>query len=133
MLPARAGITRQAPAPFYSSEYTLKKLVSKAQIRSDLEREVSRFLSHGGEIENVPTGVSGKDAGEVPLLHNRRLFLEPKESRTLVPEVVAAIEQRRQDRLKRTPARKRSRLPKLREKVIYDDFGEPLRRVVVDE
>ncbi len=81
----------------------------------------------------MPQGVSGKDPGEPPLFLNRRLFLEPRASRTLVPEVVAAIEARRKERLKRAPARKRSRLPQPRRKVIYDDFGEPLRRVWIDD
>jgi hypothetical protein len=51
----------------------------------------------------------------------------------LVPEVVAAIEERRKAMLKRTPQRKRSRLPKTRKKTIYDDFGEPLRRVWIED
>ena len=81
----------------------------------------------------MPQGLSGKDPQEPPLFLNRRLFVEPRTSRTLVPEVVAAIEARRQTMLKRTPAPKRSRLPKPRRKIIYDDFGEPLRKVWVED
>lgn len=111
----------------------LKKPVSKAQLREELERETERFLEHGGQVENVPRGLSGKDPSEPPLFLNRRLFVEPRTPRTLVPEVVAAIESRRQARLKRTPAPRRSRMPKPRRKVIYDDFGEPLRKVWVED
>lgn len=111
----------------------VKKPVSKSELRAELERETERFLKRGGHVENVERGISGKDPGEAPLFLNRRLFVEPKSQRTLVPEVVAAIEARRQEKLKRKPARKRSRLPQPRRKVIYDDFGEPLRKVWVDE
>lgn len=111
----------------------MKKPVSKSDIRAELERQTERFLKRGGEVENVPRGLSGKDPGEAPMFLNRRLFVEPRTSRTLVPEVVAAIEARRQERFKRKPERKRSRLPKPRRKIIYDDFGEPLRKVWVDE
>jgi len=111
----------------------LKKPVSKADIRQDLQREVDRFLQGGGEVENIPQGISGKDPGEPPAYLNRRLFIEPRTKRTHVPEVVAAIEARRQQKPQRSPARKRSRLPRPRRKTIYDDFGEPLRKVWVDE
>jgi len=111
----------------------LKKPISKAEIRAELEREVECFLTRGGKVERVPPGASGKDANEPPLFLNRRLFVEPSTPRTLVPEVVAAIEARRRDKLKRTPAPKRSRLPRPRRKIIYDDFGEPLRKVWVEE
>ena len=111
----------------------MKKPVSKAEIREELERQMERFLNRGGQVENVPRGLSGKDPGDPPTFLNRRLFIEPKTSRTLVPEVVAALEARRQERFKRKPTRKRSRMPKPRRKVIYDDFGEPLRKVWVEE
>jgi hypothetical protein len=111
----------------------LKKPVSKEDIRAELEAETERFLRQGGHVDNIPQGVSGKDPGDPPIFLNRRLFVEPRAERTLVPEVVAAIEARRQENLKRKPARKRSRLPKPRRKTIYDDFGEPLRKVWVDE
>jgi len=84
-------------------------------------------------VKNIPNGVSGKNPGDPPLFLNRRLFIEPPLPRTPIPEVVAAIEARRALRLRRQPVRKRNRLPKPRRKVIYDDFGEPLRRLWVDD
>ncbi|KZX60127.1 hypothetical protein A3709_12545 [Halioglobus sp. HI00S01] len=111
----------------------MKKPVSKADIRAQLEQETKRFLTEGGQVQNVPRGTSGKDPADAPLFLNRRLFVEPSAPRTLVPEVVAAIEARRKERLKRTPAPKRSRLRKPRRKIIYDDFGEPLRKVWVED
>ncbi len=111
----------------------LKKPVSKDDLRAELERETERFLQRGGEVERVPQGLSGQDSQEQPYKRTRRLFLEPPTPRTFVPEVVAAIEERRKALLKRTPKRKRTRLPQPRRKTIYDDFGEPLRKVWVDE
>ncbi len=127
------GYTKTFAEQNAAGSETLKKPVSKAEIRAELERATARFLQGGGQVERIPQGISGKDPGDPPLFLNRRLFLEPREPRTLVPEVVAAIEARRKERLKRTPVRKRSRLPQPRRKVIYDDFGEPLRRVWVDD
>lgn len=114
----------------------MKKLETKAELRAALERETSRFLARGGEVEAVPQGTSGKDPLAAPLYLTRRLFLEPRSERTLVPEVVAAIEARRRALLKRggTSAKTRNKRRNLpRRKVVYDDFGEPLRRIWVEE
>ncbi len=111
----------------------MKKPVTKDDIRDQLQEQTERFLKHGGNVENVPQGISGKDPGEAPVFLNRRLFLEPRTPRTPVPEVVAAIEARRKEKFTHKPKHKRSRLPQPRRKTIYDDFGEPLRKVWVDE
>lgn len=111
----------------------MKKVITKAEIRAHLERETSHFLDKGGRVEKIPRGISGLDGGQSMMLPSRSLFIEPSLERTPIPEVVAAIEARRKESLKRTPAPKRSRLPKRRKKILYDDFGEPLRRVWVDE
>ena len=111
----------------------MKKPVSKADESAKLQQEMERFLNRGGEVENIPRGVSGKDPGDPPLFLNRRLFVEPPLPRTPIPEVVAAIEARRRLKPRRGSVRKLSRLPQPRRKVIYDDFGEPLRKVWVEE
>jgi len=111
----------------------VKKIITKAEIRAHLERDMTRFLDKGGHIEKIPRGISGRDEGQSMMLPSRSLFIEPSLERTPVPEVVAAIEARRKAKLKRTPAAKRSRGPQRRRKTLYDDFGEPLRRVWVDE
>jgi hypothetical protein len=111
---------------------TLKKPVSKADLRKKLNQETERFLRQGGNVDKIPQGTSGKEPGDPPVFLNRRLFIEPKTSRTLVPEVVAAIEARRSEKRGRKPAVKR-RVPRPRRKVIYDDFGEPIRRVWLDD
>ena len=111
----------------------VKKLPTKAELRARMDREMKSYLAGGGKISEVPQGASGKQAGDPPTYLARRLFTEPRTPRTFVPEVVAAIEARRQEKLKRSPKKKRTRTPQPRRKIIYDDFGEPLRRVWVDD
>ena len=111
----------------------MKKPPSKEDLRDALQKETERFLSRGGRVEEIPQGISGREPGDAPLLPNRRLFIEPRGTRTLVPEVVAAIEARRKKPSPRKPAVRRGRKPEPRRKIIYDDFGEPLRKVWVDD
>ncbi len=111
----------------------VKKLPDKADLRADLDRETQRFLQEGGEVKSVPPGVSGKDPLAPPLYLTRRLFAEPRTERTLVPEVVAAIEERRKALQKRQPTSKANARPRPRRKILYDDFGEPLRQIWVDD
>jgi len=111
----------------------LKKVISKADIRGDLQREMDRFLRGGGKVDEIPQGCSGKNPGDAPIFLNGRLFVEPKAERTLVPEVVAAIEARRKKKPSTSLMRKGSRNPSTKRKIIYDDFGEPLRRVWIEE
>ena len=110
----------------------MKKPVSKADIRDTLIKEIEHFLQRGGSVNKIPTGLSGKDPGDPPLFLNRRLFVEPRGTRTLIPEVVAAIEARRLEKFRRKPQPKR-RLQRPRRKIIYDDFGEPLRTVWLED
>jgi len=109
----------------------VKKPPSKAEIRAQLEREMALFKQDGGAITEIPRGLSGRDALENSSHPTQRLFLEPSSKRTHLPEVIAAIEARRKAKPKPTPK------PRLREKrrrkTIYDDFGEPLRKVWVDD
>jgi hypothetical protein len=110
----------------------LKKPVTKSDMRDALQKETERFLKQGGSVDEIPQGTSGKDPQDPPLFLNRRLFLEPKASRTPVPEVVAAIEARRKERFRAKPKHK-PRQPRPKRKTIYDDFGEPLRTVWLEE
>ena len=112
----------------------VKKLPSKAEQRAALEQETRRYLKSGGKVQEIPSGVSGTDPTKAQAFYSGALFTQPRGSRTVLPEVVAAIESRRgQLKIKRRQTPKRSRLPTPRRKVIYDDFGEPIRKVWVDE
>ncbi len=112
----------------------VKKLPTKADLRAALEQETRRYLNKGGKVEQVPAGATGTDPDKPNTFQSSRLFSEPRSSRTFLPEVVAAIESRRsQLKRNRRAAPKRSRLPRPRRKTIYDDFGEPIRKVWVDD
>lgn len=107
----------------------VKKLQTKTELRAILERETRRFLDTGGHVERVPAGTSGRDP-TATLYTPTSLFNEPRPTRTPVPEVIAAIEARRQAMRQHTGAqRRRGRAPPGEQRVIYDDFGEPVRRI----
>ena len=110
----------------------LKKLTTKTDIRNELFAETERFLKGGGAVNKIAQGISGKDPGDPAVFLNRTLFAEPKAPRTPVPEVVAAIEARRLRKVRHT-SRYKSRTASPKRKVIYDDFGEPVRRVWQEE
>lgn len=103
----------------------MKQTPTKKDIRQDLQQQVDAFLREGGEIEWVDRGRTGLERNKP--WHNPFHAApsdEPKSTRTPVPDVVAAIESRKQK--KPVPAPK-ARRP--RKEWIYDDFGEPVRWV----
>ena len=107
----------------------VKRPPTKKEIRQDLERQVEDFLREGGRIKPVEQGTSGLE-GNRPWSHPFQAGPdgEPKQERTPVPEVVAAIEARKHQ--KHPPVRAKRRGP--RKQWIYDDFGEPVRWVWKD-
>ncbi len=99
----------------------MKPLITKAQLRAELEQAMSAYLQEGGEVKSVPRGVTG-------ILDNRNLFAQgftssPTASRTLVNDVVETLEARKAGHARPISAKK----PK--KTLIKDDFGEPLRWV----
>jgi hypothetical protein len=107
-----------------------KRKNSKADLRSELEQATQQFLHGGGAVTEIPTGTSAWVPGSRPP-PAQPLFTQPREERTPLTEVVVALEERRAaQRARRTPTR--TRKVKAKQKVIYDDFGEPLRKVWSD-
>jgi hypothetical protein len=103
------------------------KRPTKSDLRHEMEKQMADYLQKGGRITSVEQGASGLTNGT----YNKHQFSisQPKQTRTAVPEVLVAIDSRR--RQSAVPAQKtRPRAP--RRQVIYDDFGEPLRVVWVD-
>jgi hypothetical protein len=106
----------------------MNKRPTKAETREKLESKVQEFLDKGGAIVEVQQGASG--------LHNANyqagsfVFGFPKQERTPVPEVMAAIDSRRHTKSAKVTY---SFSKKPRKKIIYDDFGEPVREVWVTE
>ncbi|EED33153.1 conserved hypothetical protein [gamma proteobacterium NOR5-3] len=105
---------------------------TKAAIRRELEQATAQFLQVGGEVDNVPRGATAWEPGQRPP-PSRPLFTEPPSERTPVPEVVATIEARRESMKGARKAPRKQGFKRSRKQVIYDDFGEPLRHVWVDD
>ncbi len=104
----------------------MKPLKTKAQIRAELEDAMSHYLNEGGEVVDVPRGVSA-------IVDNRNLFAQgfagqtAATSRTPVNDAIENLEARKQGL--QAPVPKKSRPKKT---LIKDDFGEPLRWVWED-
>ncbi|NVK73747.1 hypothetical protein C0J08_09735 [Marinomonas sp. CT5] len=101
----------------------IKPKTTKRDTRKELESLVDQFIKENGTIQQVNMGESGLVDGKYNTSHIG--FNEPKQDRTPLNHVVAAIQQRKQP--KSQPASPIKKKPK--KKIIYDDFGEPLRWV----
>lgn len=106
----------------------IKKPPTKEELRRELERQVRAYVESGGAVEEVARGVSGREGADAPLKAFRQWSEKPREERTYLTDVVAAIEARR--RPVKSPASRRSRP---RRKPVLDDFGEPVRWVWVED
>lgn len=104
----------------------MEKPPSKAQLRRQIEWQVTDYIDRGGEVLNVPRGISGREPNAGPLPSPHLTPAAPRAERTYVPEVVAAIEARRAQPPKTKTLRGR-RKSAPRKQFVYDDFGEPLR------
>jgi hypothetical protein len=78
-------------------------------------------------VESVAKGVSGRQ-DSLPM--RKIIFDTPRESRTYVTDLVAGIDARRKPAASKTPT-KSIRKPTF--KTLYDDFGEPLRKILIEE
>ena len=107
---------------------TVKKPPTKSELREQLRKEMRSYLEKGGKVEKIPGGVSGRH-DNAPL--KTVLFDGPKEPepRTYVTNVIAEIDARR--RPIKVPATKKR--PRGHYKTIFDDFGEPIRKIWVEE
>jgi len=107
----------------------LKKPISKAHIRTEIEQQIADYVERGGAVSEIERGISGRESAIGPLKPDNSNFQQPKVGRTYLPEVVAAIESRRNKKVEKPkPSRRRPY-----KKIIYDDFGEPLRWEWVEE
>ncbi|MDE0841571.1 MAG: hypothetical protein OSA42_05195 [Porticoccaceae bacterium] len=102
---------------------------SKTTIRRDIVRKTEEFLSRGGEIKQHIAGESAEQAGQP---RSRPVFVsgELPQGRTYLNEVVSAIDSRKKKAKPPVSVKPRKRP---RKKIIYDDFGEPLREVWVED
>ncbi len=107
----------------------MKKIPTKADLRDELQRQIDQFTCKGGKIEQIDKGVTGRESPHASL--KTPLFNEPKIARTPLTDVIAALDARSKSKsaLKKTSKPKEKEKEKEKEKIIYDDFGEPLRKV----
>lgn len=109
----------------------MKKPITKDQIRRRLEHQTKAFVDAGGEISAIEPGLSGIDEAVTPI--RTPVFSKPSESRTPLSDVVKTLEERRRQKLKRTPKKVRARATARKKQIVYDDFGEPLRVIWRDD
>ena len=109
----------------------MTKRPSKREMRERLNSDVEAFIKSGGELRQIEKGMSG-------LGHQSEsaIAFEQKKDRTPVDDVLKTIDSKRQQlkearRLKgRYNASATSKsTQRAKKKIIYDDFGEPLRVV----
>ena len=103
--------------------------ISKKSLRRELREKTEEYLGKGGEIKQCHQGETGEPADQP---RKKSVFVSPSpiKTRTYVNDVVAKIDERKRKGVKKTPTKIVKRPKK---KIIYDDFGEPLREVWVDE
>ncbi|RBP78996.1 hypothetical protein EBI01_16265 [Marinomonas rhizomae] len=101
----------------------IKPKTTKRDTREELESLVDQFIKKNGTIQQVDMGESGLVDGKYNTSHIG--FNEPKQDRTPLNHVVAAIQQRKHNKSPAVTTPKKR--PK--KKIIYDDFGDPLRWV----
>lgn len=97
-----------------------------------IRQQMDEYLARGGRVRTVPPGASGEDDSSPRRVHQRSFTPKPPATRTPLPEVVAAIEARKKAR-KQTATTKRTLRRQPRRRMVYDDFGEPLRWEWVDD
>jgi hypothetical protein len=103
--------------------------ISKNALRRELRRKTEEFLGKGGEIKKCQQGETGEPADQ-PRKNSVFVSPSPIKNRTYVNDMVAKIDERKRKGIKKPPAKVTKRPKK---KMIYDDFGEPLREVWIDE
>jgi len=97
---------------------------TKSEIRAEIEQQVQDYLRSGGEVKEIPQGESGVQNGALirPVFNDGK----PREERTPVDGVLKVIDARRLTKERPNLVKK---LKRAKRKIIYDDFGEPIREV----
>ena len=109
----------------------MTKRPSKRQIREQLNSDVEAFIQSGGELRQIEKGLSGLGHQvEAPLA------FEQKKERTPVDDVLKNIDSKREQLKEERRLKSRynnsttaATSHRAKKKIIYDDFGEPLRVV----
>lgn len=99
-------------------------------MRGDIQRKTEEFLSRGGEIKKHERGETGEPADK-PRAKSVFVSSQPRQTRTYINDVVSALDNRKKA-ARPTPKPVAKPAKRARKKVIYDDFGDPLREVWTD-
>lgn len=101
----------------------IKEVKTKKVVRQELDDEINRFLKKGGAIEYIEKGISGKEIGAN--LNGKTINFDNsgQQTRTPLTEEVNALEERKKQKPEKNVRKKPTK------KIIYDDFGEPLREI----
>lgn len=101
---------------------------TKRETRDEINSQIEAYLKSKGEITQAEMGESGLVDGKYNTSHVG--FNEPKKTRTPLNYIVATLEQRKQQKHVKPPTKPTRSGP--RKKIIYDDFGDPIRWVWED-
>lgn len=101
----------------------MNKRPTKREIRQQMNNEVDQYLNKGGEVREFQRGESGLINGKID--DRSSGFEQGKQKRTPLLDELKAVDERKK---LETPAK--SNRP--RKKIIYDDFGEPVREVWIE-
>ena len=103
--------------------------LSKKSIRKEILAKTQDYLCNGGLIEEVSLRESGQNTKE-PIVRPALKIDESSKNKIYLTDVVSTIDARK---LKTNKSRLLTKDHSGRhKKIIYDDFGEPLREVWVD-
>lgn len=104
----------------------MHKRPTKREIRQQMQQEIEHYLDQGGQVHEFQRGESGLINGK---LDDRSTgFEQGKQTRTSLTEVLNTVDQRKKSG--NAPLISKPSRPK--KKIIYDDFGEPIREVWVE-
>lgn len=103
----------------------MNKRPTKREIRQQMNIEVDQYLNEGGEVREFQRGESGLVNGKIN--DRSRGFEQGKQTRTPLLDELKAIDERKKPA---SPTTAKSSRPK--KKIIYDDFGEPIREVWIE-
>lgn len=101
----------------------IQKVKTKQEVRKEMEEEVQAYLNQGGEIQQIQQGISGRE-DNANLNYKTPFTPSEHPTRTLVNDTIKAIDDRKQKKKAVTEKPK-----KPQKKIIYDDFGEPIREI----
>ncbi len=102
----------------------MKPTKTKAEVRREIGQQIRDYLAHGGQVEELEPGASGRDINQALPVN----FSQPKTTRTPLLEEIQAVDARKNKApQKKHPAKKPARI------LIRDDFGEPVRWVWQEE